>query len=285
LKNAGDAQRLKQLLKQLERQVSVPETPERGPVEALVYAFLVWESSRRQADQAFPRLMKAVVDLNDLRVSDPAEVTEILGSKYPLAEDRAYRLKQALNSIYVREHAVDLSGLRSRPKREARLYLEELDGMVPFVAASVCLFCLGSHAMPVDEQLHHRLQRDGVVTAEATLEQTQSFLENQVRAGEATAVFHQLRAYVERPIKAELDKADGSSSKKAASSKSGGGSSSRSKKKTSAKTSKKKGSGGTGSRGGGQRAPGGNGSKSGGRSRSTKKSAGRGASGSRSGRK
>ena len=280
MKNAGEhAQRLKQLLKQLEDQVTVPEMPQRSPVEHLVYAFLVWESSRRQADQVFPKLIKAVVDLNELRVNDPEETVEVLGAKYPRAEERAQRIKRVLNGIYVREHEVDLGGLQSKPKREARAYLEELEGMVPFVAASVCLFGLNAHAMPVDESLSQRLRKDGVIAEDATLEQAQAFLEHNVRADEGREVFHRLRAYVERPIKAELDGKAEVGTKKTGS-KSAAGAGSRSKKastakKTKSKTTKKKGSGGRVTRSGGKSASAGGGSKSGGGGRTTKKKAAR----------
>ena len=205
MKNATEhAKHLKELLDQLRGQVSPPEPDELEPLHQMVHAFLVWEASRNQAEQAYARLMKETVDLNDLRITDPEEVVDLIGGKYSRADERAHRLHRALHAVYRREHAMDLSSLRSMPKREARAYLHELDGMTPFVAASICLLSLDAHAMPVDEQLHRRLQRDGVIHEKATLDEARAFLERNIRADEAVEAYYCLRAYVERPIKADL---------------------------------------------------------------------------------
>ncbi|MDH3582654.1 MAG: hypothetical protein OER86_00375 [Phycisphaerae bacterium] len=205
MKHAAEyARRLKQLLRKLRSQVTVPQVPDLDPVEQLVHAFLCWECSRNQADQALPKLLRMAVDLNDLRVSDPRDMAQAIGAGYHLSEDRTLRIKLALNSVYGREHAMDLSGLKQMPKREARQYLWGLDGMVPFVAASVCLFSFRVHAVPLDDQLLRRLQKDEVVDPEAPLADVLAFLENQVRADEAVEAHYLLRAYVERPIKVTL---------------------------------------------------------------------------------
>jgi len=206
VKNATEyAKRLAALLKQVGKAVSAPdEVPEREPLFQLIHAFLAWETSRNQADQAYTRLMTTVVDVNELRVSDPMEVIDAIGPKYVRAEERAHRLCRALHGVYNREHVVDLSSLKDKNKRDAKDYLESLEGIVPFVVASVMLLSLDSHAIPVDEQLVDRLKRDEVVDPDATLEDVQSFLEHQIRADDGLEAFFGLRAYVERPIKVSL---------------------------------------------------------------------------------
>lgn len=215
MKNAPEhAKRLSQLLSRLDQQVAPAEPDELDPLRQMIHAFLVWEASRNQADQAYARLMRETVDLNDLRVSDPHEVAEVIGKRYALAEERCYRLHRALHDVYRREHAVDLARLRDVTKRDARNYLDGLEGMVPFVSASVCLLSLNAHALPADEQLRERLARDGVVDEDAPLEEVQSFLEHNILADDALNAYHRLRAYVERPIKVDLGKPPGRTEKK-----------------------------------------------------------------------
>ncbi|MBI1369771.1 MAG: hypothetical protein GC162_14085 [Planctomycetes bacterium] len=202
MKNASDyAKHLSKLISYLHKSASEREVPERPPLEQLVHSFLCWESSHNQADQAFVKLMREVVDFNDLRVTDPAQIVAIIGSSYSRAEERAYRLSRALHAIYRKEHAMDLSRVKELPKREAREYLEGLEGMPPFVAASVVLLSLDGHAMPVDDQLLDRLKRDGIVDEEATMAEVQSFLETHIRAADGIVAYVLMRAYVERPIK------------------------------------------------------------------------------------
>jgi len=205
VKNATDhAKVLKTLMSKLRRAVTVTELPQRPPLEQLIHAFLCWETSRNQADRVFPKLLNDMVDINELRVSDPEEMLEAIGADYALAEDRALRIKRVLNAIYRKEYAVDLAHLESMAKRDARAYLDALDGMVPFVSAAIVLLTLGGHAIPVDQQLVDRLKGDGVVDAEADIAEVQAFLEHQIRSDEALDAHLLLRAYVERPVKVDL---------------------------------------------------------------------------------
>ncbi len=200
------ATRLQKLLKKLKGAVEIPEPVERDLLDHLIHAFLVWNASRNQADKALGPLMDSVIDYNDLRVSDPGEVVETIGAKYPKAEERAQRLKLSLNSIYKNEHATSLATLGGKSKKDARQYLVSLEGMVPFVSASVILLGLGGHAVPVDDALLDRMRDDGVVDPDATVEEAQSFLEHQIKASDSLKAYHLLRAYVERPIKSGLPK-------------------------------------------------------------------------------
>lgn len=251
-KHAQSAQ-LTKLLKQLRDSVDPEPPPERTPLEHLIFAFLAWNTTRNQAEQALGRLKRATVDLNDLRVTDPLEIAEILGARYSKAEERAQRLVLVLKQVYEVEHGMEMNTIAAMPKREARATLEQMQGMVPFVSASVLLLGLGAHAIPVDDQLVTRLKADGIVDEEATPEQVQSILEHHIRADEGRATHPLLRAYAERAVKVEVEtgpeakpaagktsskKKTTSKAAKAPASKSTGGTAK--KTKTAKKTTKKK---------------------------------------------
>jgi len=205
VKNAGEyAKSLSQLLRQLRKHASPRDEPQREPLDQLIYAFLVWEASHNQADQAYPRLFRECVDLNDLRVTDPDDLADIIGHKHSKAGERAHRLCRTLHAVYRREHAMDLAPLKDMAKRDARAYLEQLEGITPFVTASVLLHALGGHAIPVDPQLRDRLAADHVIDPDATVEDAQGFLENNIRSDDAIEAYYLLRAYVERPIKVNI---------------------------------------------------------------------------------
>jgi endonuclease III len=206
VKNASDyAKRLGLLIKDLRKRADVtPIKPDRDALQQIIHGFLTWESSHNQAEPAYARIVKTMVDYNDLRVTDPAELVELIGTRYARVEERVIRLLRVLNALYVREHNTQLPAITTMGKREVRTYLETLDGMAPYVAATVCLLILDAHAMPVDEQLLNRLKSDHIVADDASIEQAQSFLEQNVAAAEGIEVYFLLRAYVERPIKAQL---------------------------------------------------------------------------------
>ena len=175
------------------------ELAERTPLEELIYSFLLWEAPIAKADAAFKRLMNNVVDVNELRVCRPPEIISIIGKTYPLAEERAMRLKASLHEIYLREFAVTLDKCAALSKRDARKYLDTLDGMPPFVSARVVLLRLGGHAIPVDENLLARLVAKGVVEPDYDCARAEGVLERHVKADDAINVHLTLLNWADDP--------------------------------------------------------------------------------------
>jgi endonuclease III len=132
---------------------ATPPSQSSDPIAALIYAFLLWEASTHQATAALERISKECVDFNEFRVCLPEEIAGMLGPRYPYVEERATRVRRALNDLYRREHKVSLDHVTNAGKREQRSYLENLDGMVPFVSSRLLVLHFGQPAVPVDDQL------------------------------------------------------------------------------------------------------------------------------------
>lgn len=165
-------------------------------VYELVYAFLVWEAGTAHATKAMSVLLDEFVDLNELRICMGDELVGILPKKYPMAEERCERLRAALNQVFAREHALSLAALNETPKREARAYLDSLEGMTPFVAARVSLLALGVHAFPVDDRLAGKLLGAGAGEAGEDAVALSGRLERHFRAGQAEDAYLRLEAWV-----------------------------------------------------------------------------------------
>ena len=160
-----------------------------------VRAFLIWESTCAKASLALKRIEQSVVDFNELRVCMPGELVRVLGERYPRADERARRMRSALNAIYTREHKVTLERLTAMTKRESRDYLETLEGTPRFVAARVSLLGLAGHMAPVDARIVRRLTERGVLEADATPESAAAALERRVRAPEMPEFYALLQAW------------------------------------------------------------------------------------------
>lgn len=165
-------------------------------VYELIHAFMVWEAGATNAAKAMAALLGEFVDFNELRICMGDELVGILPSKYPLAQERCERLRAALNQVFAREHALSLAVLNETPKREAKAYLDTLDGMTPFVAGRVALLALGAHAFPVDERLANRLRSAGVGEAGEDAASLGARLERHFRAGQAEEAYLRLEASV-----------------------------------------------------------------------------------------
>lgn len=150
---------------------------------ALVRALLEWNADERVAATAFARLCTCFVDLNEMRVCSHEEFVVALAD-HPAAADRAARLRACLADVYRREHTMSLAVLRDAPKREARHYLESLDGVPRAVAARIAHEVLEIHAIPVDDRLRDLLDREGVIHQGATPEHAAIELERAIPAAD-----------------------------------------------------------------------------------------------------
>ena len=167
------------------------------PVAQLVFSFLTWNATSRQADTAFGKIMAQVVDLNELRVSHAPEVIDLIGVRYPDAHNRVLRMLEAMNEVFEREHDYKLTSAQAKSKREQREYLDTLPGTPPFVAARVALLSFGAHAMPVDDRLLTLLIKAGVFEPGTAPADAEGWLTRQVKAGDAEEAYLALQEWAD----------------------------------------------------------------------------------------
>lgn len=182
------AKRVKQLSQQMVRKFGKPELPEpTDPIHQLIVAILSENSSETKAAALFQRIREQMVDLNELRVTPPMELAEMIGTAVPQAREKADRIIRVLNEIRARQDTLDLSFLKQRGRREAREFLESLEGVGPHAAASVVVHSLGGHAIPVDFLTIYVLRKEDVVEGSANQAEVQGFLERNVAASDGRA--------------------------------------------------------------------------------------------------
>lgn len=195
--DSNEAKQLAALLKRLSSKYK-PETPPAcDPVMQMVVGFMQWNTTHEQADQAVDRLMAEVVDVNDLRVSLEYELLASLGEDYPQSHERVARMREALNEIYVREHAMEMRSIASKGKKDQRHYLDTLPGMTPYVAALVMLLSFGGHAVAVDEKLAAMLAEEGVLEAGTTPEEAEAKLQRMIKADDSVETHLLLQAWAD----------------------------------------------------------------------------------------
>ncbi|MCB9845438.1 MAG: hypothetical protein H6811_05590 [Phycisphaeraceae bacterium] len=164
----------------------------------LCWSYLVWDAGFAQAAGAVSRIFDEVFDFNELRVCTPDEVVGLLGTRYPKGPERAQRLLASLRAIFLLENGLTLARMLEIGKREARAYLDSLDGVPRFVSSRVMLLALGGHALPIDDRLCAYLEDAGLVEPGTAPEAAAAWLERRVRAGDAPSVYATLEAAVAR---------------------------------------------------------------------------------------
>lgn len=180
---AANFKRAYNKLRQAARAPRIPEPVD--PIRGLATAVLGVECGDKVASRAIDRAFDSMLDWNELRVSSVNEVEKAMGSAIPQVRARCELLLSALAAIFQREDRMSLERLSGLGRREAKHYLESLDGVDDYAVASVMLWSLGAHAIPVNDPLLEALRDAELVHPAANRGEVQAFLERHVPAAKA----------------------------------------------------------------------------------------------------
>ncbi|MBL7140025.1 MAG: hypothetical protein ISS74_03870 [Planctomycetes bacterium] len=172
-----------------------PQRPVTHPVEHLVRTILSEEATAEAVDRAMERIARCFADWNDLRVSRPREIREMLGPEFPRAGHKARVIPRVLDQVFKWHNSMVWDFLEPMGKVETRAFFEKLEEVRPFVAATMARDCASAHAFPVDRDVARVLGRLGLVDVESESESDmQAFLERAVKSDHA----YELHAHVKR---------------------------------------------------------------------------------------
>lgn len=182
--------RLKSLCNRLRRAGGKsPKLEPNGPLDELVLGCLSAHTTESRARTAFNKLRSNFVDFNELRVCREEEIAEILGKGFHQSKETAKQITMLLQAIFAANNCLDINCLLDGGKREARSFLESLDGITAYVLGRVMLRSLEAHAFPVNDQILLMLREEEVVSADADAANVQGFLERQISASDMGSTY------------------------------------------------------------------------------------------------
>lgn len=152
------------------------------PADAIVYAIISAELSKKATESAIKRFADYFVDLNDLRVSQTEEIVEMLGADTPVTRSIASTITMVLRAVFNEYHKVSLEALKKIGKRPARQILEKLEGTSHFVVDYCMLTSLQGHAIPLTEGMIEYLTSKELVYSNADEQRIGGFLAKQISA-------------------------------------------------------------------------------------------------------
>jgi endonuclease III len=177
-------ERIRQHLRR--RHGEAPKVTVTHPVEHAIRAILAEEATAAEVDAALDRLRRHFVDMNDLRVSRPREIRDVLGPNFPRSSHKARVIPRLLDQVFHQHNSMVWDFLESMGKVQARAYFEKLEDVRPFVAAVLARDVAGAHAVPVDNDVARVLGRLGILDPTSMSEvEMQAFLERAVKANRA----------------------------------------------------------------------------------------------------
>ncbi|MBN2457155.1 MAG: hypothetical protein JXB29_11580 [Sedimentisphaerales bacterium] len=163
------------------------------PVDAMVYAIVSERLTEKQARIAIRRFNDYFVDTNDLRVSRPEEIVELLGLNTEAAKNIALSLGSALRAVFYKYNAVSLAALKKMGKRPAKKILEKLDGLTVFVVDYCMLTALAAHAIPLTAAMIDYLKGNELVHPDSSRDEIEGFLARQISIDRAYEFYALLR--------------------------------------------------------------------------------------------
>lgn len=190
MKNAGKhADTLKSLLKKVPKELKNAQRPQMELSEAVVRACLLYDATDGQCETAIETLRGEFADFNELRVATELEVQDFLGSEYPKIDERTTVLRNTLHAIFESENSFKTERLRELKRAELREFLHNLTGVTPFVEAYVMMMAFDGTAFPVDEATVSWLIDEEVIEEGTSIEDAQTFMENNLRADDCYPFF------------------------------------------------------------------------------------------------
>lgn len=213
------AGRLKKVLPKVRREAGAQEVPAAvDAMHSLGVAVLGRECGDAAAERAMKRALSTMVDWNEIRVSSASELNKAIGNSIPHGLQRCQDLITALQCVFDRENCLSLERLAGLGRREARQFLEQLDGVDEYAAAYVFLWSLGGHAIPVNDILLAELRDADLVNPSASRDEVQAFLERHVSAAEGKEFCLLMRSF-RAPKRAAASKTAKAAAKKKTASK------------------------------------------------------------------
>ena len=196
------ATKIKKLFKELKKKYSPGKDPDyKDPIESVVYAVVSEYSSLSSAKSAVKKIKTHFVDYNDLRVSRPEEIVDVLDTDNDSGIKIAEGLTVVLNAVFNRYDIASLVSCYEVGKRQARKELAELKCFSDFVLGYCFLTALKGHSIPLTEPMVAYLHDNGLVYPSAKASVIEGFLERQISTTDGYAFYMVLRQESEKEWK------------------------------------------------------------------------------------
>jgi endonuclease-3 len=153
--------------------------PHLDPISEVVSTILSQNTSDVNRDRGFERLRARFATWEEVR-DGPVEAIGDAIRPSGLAQQKAPRIKGALQFITQERGELSLDFLKEMPVEEAKAWLTQIKGIGPKTAAIILLFSLGMPAFPVDTHVHRVTGRLGIIGPKVSAEKAHVLLEDLV---------------------------------------------------------------------------------------------------------
>jgi hypothetical protein len=162
-------------------------------IESVIYGVLLEHLSESSVKSAMRKFNKHFVDYNDLRVSRPEEIIEMIGDDTNQSRQAASSLIQALRAIFKKYNNLNMSSMKKSGKRQAKAVLEKFEPVSNFCVDYSMVTALGGHAIPLTAKMIEYLRDNELVHPESEEADISGFLARQIPASGGYDFYSYLR--------------------------------------------------------------------------------------------
>jgi endonuclease-3 len=162
--------------------------PHLDPISEVVSTIISQNTSDVNRDRAYDRLQERFDSWEAVRDA-PVQTIEEAIRPAGLSQQKAPRIKGALEFITQERGELNLAFLKDMPVDAAKDWLTQIKGIGPKTAAIILLFSLNMPAFPVDTHIHRVTQRLGLIGPKVSAEKAHDILEDLIPA-DAYLDFH-----------------------------------------------------------------------------------------------
>ena len=161
--------------------------------ESLVHGAILENISESAMRAALRKFDDHFVDFNDMRVSRPEEIVEMLGDDSEANRKAGVSVVCILTSVFCKYNNVNLDSIQKIGKRQGRAVLEKFEGMSSFCVDYCMLTALQGHAIPLTEIMIQYLRDNDLIYPAAERSDIEGFLTRQISAANAYEFYALLR--------------------------------------------------------------------------------------------
>ncbi|MBT5018157.1 hypothetical protein OAF98_04480 [Planctomicrobium sp.] len=197
---AADKQKItKKLVTELKKRYkgSVPKQ-NRSIFETLLFSACLEDSSYKQAEAAYARLLENFFDLNEVRVSSVKEIEQVLGEIND-PDWKALRVREVLQYVFETYYAFDLDQLKRKTQDAANKELMSINHLSTFMRDYTVQHGLGAHVLPVDETMSKALKWMCLADLGETPEQAADAIKAGLKKSEGPLFCHLLKCAATDP--------------------------------------------------------------------------------------
>lgn len=159
---------LRRVLSLLERKLGRRRRRRRpDPLETVLHAVLAGDGNDLAAMTIIQRLREDLVDWNELRVTTPRAIEELISS-LPDAAEKAHLVKRVLRKLFLEHHSLSLNHLKRYGQARIWAELEAFGGMTAPMKARVLLKAFDFNVLPVTSDIERLTKRLGLVESYLT---------------------------------------------------------------------------------------------------------------------